>query len=81
MGSPDLGLLIFNISLSLPLHIISELVNIRFKSLTVQNVSKIDDLRIICPIEITLSGLSNVQCLIFTGAKVLTVLFSSPSVE
>ena len=48
----------------------------RSKSLTVQNVAKIDDLRIFCPIEITL-----IQCSMFDFHGFLRGLSSSLSVE
>ena len=48
----------------------------RSKSLTVQNVAKLDDLRIFCLIEITL-----IQCLMFDFHGFLRDLSSSLSVE
>ena len=48
----------------------------RSKSLTVQNVAKIDDLHIFCPIEITL-----IQCSMFDFHGFLRDLSSSLSVE
>ena len=64
---------LFPESLSLS-HIILEPV--RSKSLTVQNVAKIDDLLIFCPIEITL-----IQCSMFDFHGFLRDLSSSLSDE
>ena len=72
--SLSLSLSLSNFQVSLSLSAISSWN--RSKSLTVQNIAKIDDLRIFCPIEITL-----IQCSMFDFHGFLRDLSSSLSDE